>query len=193
MFKKHIKAADWLAIPNLLSLVRIIMIPFFMFYYFTAETQADYLWSAFIVLLSGITDWLDGVIARRFDMITDLGKLLDPAADKLTQLAIIICLITTWQYMWILIIILLIKEFSMLYFSIKLYQKGKIMDGSLWYGKVATFVFYGSALILVAFPMIHPVAANLLMLLTGITLFLAFALYTRWFLIQFKQSTTLAE
>lgn len=186
---KYIKAADWLAIPNLLSLLRILMIPIFMYYYFTAETQVDFYWVAFIVLLSAVTDWLDGVIARKYNMITDLGKLLDPAADKFTQLAIIICLVTTWKYMWILIAILVLKEFSMLYFSLKLFSYGKVMDGSLWYGKVTTFVFYGCALILVAFPTMNPLVANILMLITGLALILAFVGYTRWFLSEFKQTT----
>lgn len=188
--KKYIKAADWLAIPNLLSLLRILMIPVLMYFYFTAEKALDYYWVAFIVLLSAITDWLDGVFARKYNMITDLGKLLDPVADKLTQLAIIICLLTTWQYMWILIAILVIKEFSMLYFSLKLFSYGKVMDGSLWYGKVATFIFYGCALVLVAFPTMNLIIANILMLMTGLALILAFAGYTRWFIFYFKEITS---
>ncbi len=183
---KHspIKQADWLAIPNILSLVRILLIPLFVYVYFNNSLSNNHLWAAIIVILSGATDYLDGVIARKFDMITDLGKLLDPFADKLTQLAIIICLIFTWPGMVIVIGIFVIKEISLLICQIILYKNGKIMDGALWYGKVATAIFYACALILVAFPTLNQLTANTLMSLTAVALLLAFILYTRWFIRQ---------
>lgn len=181
-----LKKSDWLALPNLLSILRLILIPVFAYYYSKAETQAEYLWAAFIVLFSGFTDYLDGVIARRYDMITDLGKVLDPIADKLTQLAIVVCLILTWDYMWILVALFVVKELSLLVCNILLYRKGEKMDGSLWYGKVATFTFYTCALFLVAFPTMNPNIAYTLMTLTGLALLMAFVMYTRWFVIQLR-------
>lgn len=180
------KKSEWLAIPNLISIFRLILIPFFIHSYLNAETQSDYSWSAFIVLFSGFTDYLDGVIARKFDMITDLGKLLDPFADKLTQLAIVFCLVVTWDYMWILVILFIFKELSLILCNILLYRQGRVMDGALWYGKVATFTFYGCALFLVAFPSMNLKLANFLMLITAGALLMAFVMYTRWFVIQLR-------
>lgn len=186
-FKKSpIKKADWLAIPNLLSIVRILLIPLFVYIYVNESLPHNYLWAAFVVILSGATDYLDGVIARKFDMITNLGKVLDPFADKLTQLAIIICLVFTWPGMVIVIAIFVVKEITLLICQIILFRNGKVMDGALWYGKVSTFIFYGCALILVAFPQMNQILANLLMSLTAIGLLLAFILYTRWFIRQLR-------
>lgn len=185
--KAPIKKSDWLAIPNILSLVRIMLIPVFIYIYFNNELSYNHLWAAAIVLLSGATDSLDGIIARRFNMITDLGKLLDPFADKLTQLAIIICLIYTWPGMLIVVSVFVIKELTLLACSILLFRIGKVMDGALWYGKVSTLVFYACALILVALPTMNQILANTLMSLTAISLLLAFVLYTRWFVIQLRK------
>lgn len=183
----RIKKSDWLAIPNLLSIVRILLIPLFAYIYLNPAIPHNYLWAALIVVVSGATDYLDGVIARQFDLITDLGKLLDPFADKLTQLAIISCLVFTWPGMMIVIAVFVIKEITLLICQIILYRHGKVMDGALWYGKVATFVFYGCALVLVAFPGMSQLLANTLMSLTAIALLLAFLLYSRWFIRQLRQ------
>lgn len=181
-----IKKNDWLAIPNLLSVVRLLLIPFFAYVYSNETLANNYLWAAVIVLFSGATDYLDGVIARKFDMMTDLGKLLDPFADKITQLAIFICLVLNWPGMMIVISVFVVKEISLLICQILLFRKGKVMDGAMWYGKISTFVFYGCALILVAFPNLNQMVANSLMSLTAIGLFLAFILYTRWFVRQLR-------
>ncbi|XJS11084.1 CDP-alcohol phosphatidyltransferase family protein [Aerococcaceae bacterium WGS1372] len=183
------KKSEWLAVPNLISIFRLFLIPFFIYTYFEAETESDYLWSAFIVLFSGFTDYLDGVIARRYNMITDLGKLLDPVADKLTQLAIVFCLVITWERMWIIVGLFIVKELTLILCNILLYRQGRVMDGALWYGKVSTFTFYGCSLFLVAFPMMNPTIANFLMLLTAGTLFMAFVMYTRWFIIQLRAAS----
>lgn len=180
------KKSDWLAIPNLLSLLRIILIPVFVSVYVQAVTEADYLWSALILIFSGITDWLDGVIARRFDMITDSGKFLDPAADKLTQLAIILSFVLTWDYIWIVVVIFIIKEVSLIVCDILLLRQGRMMDGALWYGKVSTAIFYACSIILVAFPTMNVNTAYGLMFLTGIALLFSFILYTRWFIIELR-------
>ena len=77
-------------IPNCLCYFRILLIPVFLFVYFNAQWQHHYIIAAFILVLSGISDCLDGYIARKYNMITDFGKLIDPIADKLTQLTIVI-------------------------------------------------------------------------------------------------------
>lgn len=176
------KKNEWLTIPNLLSLFRIMLIPLFVYSYLTANSQEDYFVSSAIIVFSGLTDLLDGVIARKYNQITELGKVLDPAADKLTQAALAFCLIVTWEYMWIMVLIFLIKEISLIINNVLLLRKNKKIDGAQWYGKVSTFVFYGCTILLVAFPGMNTGLANTLMAVTAAFLLLSFVLYTRLFI-----------
>ena len=89
---------------------RILLIPVFCYLYITAETEREYLYAVLVVLLSSLTDLFDGKIARRFHMVTELGKALDPIADKLTHAALAICLATRYPMMWALIALMLVKE-----------------------------------------------------------------------------------
>lgn len=94
-----IQKREIFSIPNVLGYIRILLIPLFVWRYLTAQSGADYYTAAGIVLLSGLTDLFDGLIARRFHMITELGKVLDPIADKLTQAAIVFCLMFRVRWM----------------------------------------------------------------------------------------------
>ena len=93
-------------IPNALSVLRMALIPVFAVLYLYRLDA----WAFGVLLLSGITDLLDGFVARRFDQITDCGKLLDPLSDKLTQVAVIVCLATRYQALLYLMVVCLIKE-----------------------------------------------------------------------------------
>ncbi|MBM6613956.1 CDP-alcohol phosphatidyltransferase family protein [Desemzia sp. RIT804] len=174
-------------IPNILSIVRLILVPVFVSFYLNAASAQDYRIAGIIILFSGITDLVDGIIARKFNQITDIGKLLDPVADKVTQAAIVFCLMVRFQYMWIIVVLFLVKELSMLIWNIVLIKKNKKLDGALWYGKVSTAVFYACMTIMVAFPTISDAVANGLMAITGFFLFLSFILYTKIF-VQMHQS-----
>ena len=83
-----------LTVPNLLSLFRLALIPVYISAYLRAQTGQDHALAAGILAVSCLTDLLDGIIARRFHMISHVGKVLDPLADKLTQLALFLCLST---------------------------------------------------------------------------------------------------
>lgn len=124
-------------IPNALTIVRFILIPFIVLYILTGQYIP-----AFIVLtISGLTDILDGFIARKFNFITNFGKLIDPLADKATQIAVLASL--TFKGIvpfWILLIVFL-KEFIMVSGASFLYGK-KLVVSSRWYGKLATVLFY---------------------------------------------------
>lgn len=137
-----IQKKDWFSIPNLLSYFRLVLIPFFVYYYATAETKEEYMWSSGILVLSGVTDALDGFIARRFNMGTRIGQLIDPVADKLTQVAVVTVLMFKWPIFSILLLLFIIKEGYMLIENLRLYRKRITLDGSKWYGKIATIVFY---------------------------------------------------
>lgn len=178
---------DALKIPNLLSFFRIYLIYPFYKHYVNATSVKDYRIAAAIVLISGLTDLLDGYIARKYDQITDLGKLLDPVADKLTQLAIAICLTATWgKPMEDLLTIFIVKEISLIVCDIILLRLGEVMDGSLWYGKIATGVFYAVTFLLIFKPDMNQRLAHALINITSAVLLLAFVMYTRWFILRFK-------
>ena len=80
-------------VPNALSTMRIVLIPFFLYTYLTAQHESQYVAAAVILAVSGLTDTVDGWIARHFNMITQLGKILDPVADKLTLAAVVAALL----------------------------------------------------------------------------------------------------
>lgn len=91
------KGKQILTIPNLLSVFRILLIPLIVWLYCGKQ---DYLLAAWVLLLSGVTDIADGFIARHFHMVSDLGKVLDPIADKLTQTVALVCLLTRFRAVW---------------------------------------------------------------------------------------------
>lgn len=181
------KWTDLFAIPNVLSFFRLILVPVFIVLYIHAGSIQDYRVAGAIVLFSGLTDLLDGLIARKFNQITDLGKILDPIADKITQAAVVFCLMLRFKYMWLIVILFVAKELSMLVWNIILFKDNKRLDGALWYGKVSTAVFYASTIILVAFPDISIVWANSLMGITGLFLLLSFVMYTKKFVQMYRQ------
>lgn len=165
------------SIPNLMGYFRIILIPFIVWRYVTAETAADYYAAAVIIGISGITDFLDGFVARKFHMITKVGKALDPIADKLTQGAIVLALSFRFRYMIGLIVLFVIKEGFMGIMGIIMLRKGKMLDGAKWFGKVCTAVLYVVMFVLILIPRIPMSVANGLILLCGALMLLSFVSY----------------
>ncbi len=178
MKKTPLSQQIW-SIPNLLSIFRIVLIPLFVWRYVTAQTKEEFYAAALIIALSGLTDMLDGLIARRFNMITELGKALDPFADKLTQGALLLCLIMDYPFMKGLIVLFLVKELSMAALSAVLYRRGKKLDGAKWFGKVSTAVFYAVSLILIVFTGLPRSVSNALIGLSAVMMLIAFAGYAR--------------
>lgn len=125
-------------IPNMLSVFRVLLIPLFMYLYF----EGRYIYSTAVLLFSGLTDIVDGFIARRFNMITKLGKILDPLADKITQVAIAICLATNHTILIPLLIVFCTKELLMLIGAYVLLKKGMRPSESKWWGKIGTVIIY---------------------------------------------------
>lgn len=165
------------SIPNILSYIRILLIPVFIYLFIHAKDANDYYLIGFIILLSGITDMLDGWIARRFNQITEFGKVIDPIADKLTQAAIVVCLLFRYPYMWILFGLLVVKELFMGINGLILLKRGKKLDGAKWFGKVSTAVFYVAMGILITFPNLNTKFVILLMIITGTFLTISFIMY----------------
>ena len=148
---------DIFSVPNILSFVRILLIPIFVWLYLTAGTSGEYYLAAAVVVVSGITDFLDGQIARRCNMITEFGKFLDPLADKLTQGTLFLCIALNHPLMWVLLVIWLLKDGFMAIMGLVLLKaKQTKLDGARWYGKVCTAIIYIAVLALLFFPGIFP-------------------------------------
>lgn len=148
------------SIPNLMSFLRLVLIPVFCYLYVKASTPEDYLWASIVVLISSLTDMLDGLVARHFNMITTLGKILDPVADKLTHAALAICLAMKHPLMWVLLGMMVVKEGYMAIMGIKYLRKGQMLNGAQWCGKVSTTVLFVCMLIMFLFPELPTVAVN---------------------------------
>lgn len=134
-------------LPNILTTFRLVIIPFFAYSVLTEQS----IWlSLSLFLLSGLTDIVDGWIARHFNMITDVGSVYDPLVDKLMQITAVVCLAVIGVIPIWVICIVLIKELAMIAAGIVLYIK-KIVVHSNWYGKAATVFFYAVVLILIVF------------------------------------------
>ena len=136
-------------IPNLLSIMRIILVPIFTYEFVVCD---DFTTAGILLLISGFTDCLDGYIARKFNMITNLGKILDPLADKLTQVMTVFCLATkNYPIMWYLFAFLIVKDILLLIGGIALYKKRDFVVSSNWFGKIATIIFYVAVIFITLF------------------------------------------
>lgn len=166
-----------ITIPNLLSLFRIVLIPVYMNLYLDATEDRQYLVAGSILAVSCLTDMADGFIARNFHMISNVGKVLDPLADKLTQLALILSLCAKYTVLYPVLGLFLIKEIfqggAFLFFA----QKGKALPGALFAGKLCTTVLFCSLILMVMFPRIHPKAVTFLTLVDAGFLLYSFGSY----------------
>ena len=163
---KTIFHGDILTIPNILSFSRICMIPWFMWVYLA---RGDSLSAALILLLSGVTDCLDGFIARRFTMISNLGKALDPLADKLTQVAMLACLVARFPHMWLIIVVMVVKEIFLLVTTLMSIKKTDEVRSADWHGKITTNLLYITMLSHLLFADIPAVLSDgLILLCTGL-------------------------
>lgn len=133
-------------IPNLLSLLRIVLIPVFIVLYIRKRSVE----ATLVLAVSGLTDCVDGFVARHFNQITDLGKVLDPLADKLTQASVAVMLTLQYRQMASLLAVFVIKELLMLLGGFLVLKKGNRPPGAQWWGKLATIIFYAVMTIIVA-------------------------------------------
>lgn len=165
------------SIPNLMGYFRILLIPVIVWRYLTADSIEDYRIAAVIIGISGITDFLDGFVARKFHMVTKLGKAVDPIADKLTQGAIVLSLSFRFPLMAALAVLFVIKEGFMGIMGILMLRKGKMLNGAMWFGKVCTAVLYLVMFLLILIPNIPMTGANILIGISGALMLLSFLLY----------------
>ena len=178
MQSKHLKKENILTIPNLLSLIRILLIPFIIWLYCV---QKAYMHTFIVIVISGFTYIIDGKIARKFNKISDVGKVLDPIADKLTQAALVICLIARYPWMWALLALFAVKECLMLLWGYLTLKSTDTINGAKWYGKLSTVVLYAVMMILILFVDIPQAIATALMLLCGGMMLLSLVMYGRFY------------
>ena len=146
-----------LTIPNLLSFFRLCLIPVFAWLYCV---QKEYIWTGIVLVISGLTDTADGLIARHFHMTSDLGKVLDPVADKLTQAAIMV-----------------VKEIFMAITGLLVIRKTGSVFGADWHGKVTTWLLYAMMVLHLFWYNIPEGVSRLLIGICAAMLLLSFALY----------------
>lgn len=139
------KLSDLFTIPNLITYCRFILIVPFMYYFLTE----NYVASTICIALSGMSDCFDGLIARKFNQVTPLGKILDPIADKLTLISVVMCMVVYVPFAIPLLALLIIKDLLMLAGGTNLIKKGITPPSAKWYGKIATVMFYVSVCIIV--------------------------------------------
>ena len=172
---------DWkkeiLTIPNLLSLFRLILIPVYVYIYLNAAETYQYVIAGSVLAVSCLTDMVDGKIARRYNMITTVGKILDPLADKLTQLTLTVCLSLKHPVLYPVLVLFVVKEAFQLVMGIIYLRKGKMLPGALMAGKVCTTVLFVSLLTLVLFTDMNTAAVDMIALVDSVFLALSFISY----------------
>lgn len=172
---------DWkkeiLTIPNLLSLFRLALIPVYVVIYLNAEEASDYYLSAAILAVSCMTDLIDGKIARHFNMISTVGKILDPLADKATQFTLIVCLTLRYRVLIYLVCLFVVKEgFQLIACGFAL-TKGKMLEGALLAGKVCTTVLFVSLILLVMLPTLSDTVVNIIVIIDAVFMLVSFVQY----------------
>ena len=164
-------------IPNLLSLFRLVLLPVYARIYLTATENYQYLIAGSIMTISCITDMLDGKIARHFNQITNLGKILDPLADKITQFTLTLCLSLKYPVLHPVLALFIVKEAFQLVVGLIFLQKGRMLPGALMAGKVCTTILFVSPITLVLLPNLNPLAVDAIALVDGIFLIISFISY----------------
>ena len=185
---------DWkhevLTIPNCLSIFRLLLIPVYTVIYLNAQEFPDYLLAAIILSVSCMTDMVDGMVARQFNMVTNVGKILDPLADKLTQLSLMICLSIRYPVLRGVLVLLVVKELFQVFTACYLFRQGRVLSGPLLAGKICTTVLFSSFIGFMLIPNMSLTFATSIALVDSVALSIAFVQY---FLAFFGKSQKLQD
>lgn len=161
--------------PNKLTLLRVIMIPFFVLFMLAPITGAPDKWIALAIFVAAsLTDTLDGYLARKYHLITNFGKFMDPLADKLLVCSALICLIDTGQIPSWVVIIIIAREFIISGFRLIASDNGIVIAAN-WWGKAKTISQMVMIIVLIAdlggvFDLVGTVLIAVATLLTVISL-----------------------
>ena len=179
-FRRYLTKEQIFTVPNFMSLFRLALVPFIVWIYWRGE----YVTAAGLVLLSGLTDILDGIIARKFNMVSDLGKMLDPLCDKLTHAALLLCIVRRYRYVWIVFGLLAVKELTMLVLGGIAVKRRETVHSAKWYGKLCTVIFETVMVVLMLLPDIPEQAAIAMLSLCSAAMVFSLVMYVIFFLRQ---------
>jgi len=177
--KHRLEKKDILTIPNLLSFFRILLIPLIVWLYAVEERR----YAALVaVVLSALTDVVDGYVARRFNMVSDLGKVLDPIADKLTQAALLLCVAFRYPVLYWVFALFALKEILQGLLGLAVVRVTGKMQSARWYGKLSTVVFYATMFLLILPVCLPEVLVRILIVACAGALMLSMLCYTHDYL-----------
>ena len=168
---------EYFSIPNIMGYFRIVLAILYVWAFYMSLDGAPYWPVIAIIVVSGLTDFFDGKIARKFHMVTDWGKMLDPIADKVTIGAIILSLVFKYKIMLPMIMLYIIKEGYMALAGMLLIKKGHKIEGAKIYGKVCTFATY---LILLAILLIPNMSDGIVVRLVVINMMIMMYAFVRY-------------
>ena len=177
--KRLFTKEELLTIPNILSYFRLALIPIIVWLYCFEQ---NFKLAIIAITVSALTDIVDGFIARKFNMVSDFGKIIDPIADKLTQGTVILCLTMQYDLMIGLVIFFVIKEFLIAFLGWLIIKRHDVVNSAKWFGKVNTVVLYFSMMFLLLFPSMNTAIANIIILICFVSMSIALLLYIRFFM-----------
>lgn len=159
-------------IPNILTLFRLFLIPVFILVFFSS-VKNNFIYAVSIFLLAGATDVLDGYIARKYNLVTKWGIVIDPLADKLMLLTVLICLAIKGYIPLIVVILIAVKDSLMIISGVFLYKKNTVIPANI-FGKASTLLFYLSIFMLP----INKYIGNIVLKIAVISAFVALINYS---------------
>lgn len=177
--KRLLNNTQVLTIPNIMSMFRIALLPVIAWLYIGRNDIPS---AIMLLIISGISDIADGYIARKYNMVSDFGKVLDPIADKLTQGILLICLAVKYNIIFWLVGLFAIKEFLMFLMGYIVFKKKSSVNSAKWYGKANTVIIYFTIVILIIIPDIPQTAVNIIIFTCMFALLASFALYIKFYM-----------
>ena len=166
---------EFFTVPNLLSIFRLLLIPVIVYLYCVVKND---LWTFVLVVFSSLTDVVDGYIARKYNLITDFGKFIDPLADKATQIVVFLCLTTRFPIMWLPAIVLLVKELGSLILRVVVFKETELVSGAKWHGKASTTIVIIVLALHLIWGSIPPLASTVIVGLSTLFMLYSGVLYT---------------
>ena len=186
------KVKKYFTIPNLMGYFRILLVPVFLWLFVKSEHTPGYnvyYWLMLVTIgVSGLTDFFDGRVARKFNQVTDWGKMLDPIADKITIGAIIVALAIKYPIVLAMVALYIVKEGYMSIVGMILLKKGQKIEGAMWYGKVCTFATYVIIIALLVFKEMPQMWVDILVFVNMAIMLFTFIMYIPYHVKKFKEA-----
>ncbi|MDL2286948.1 CDP-alcohol phosphatidyltransferase family protein [Eubacteriales bacterium OttesenSCG-928-G02] len=179
-------------IPNILSVLRILMVPAFIFMFFS-NIKNNHIYSLAIFIIAAMTDALDGYLARKNGWISDIGKILDPVADKLMHVSAFICLAIKQNSIIWLVVLIVVKELLMVIGGSILLKKRRDLVVSLWYGKMTTIILAFSVACMIIYCN-NTTVVTVLSIISGLSVIFSLIMYyIKVFRGQYKKDQNIYE